>query len=182
MVFRITTNNIAAPKFKQNLAGLHDRFAEALKAAINMAASMMKKQGDADITSAGKFGSRWTNGLHVDVSETLGNMRISMTHDVPYAGIFQTGGVIKGNPLLWIPLSGTDAVGQKASEYGGGLFSVRREGSGRPLLFSIADSQPKYFGIEQVTIPKTFHLLEIQKSVMANFRSLFDNAFKATKA
>lgn len=182
MALRITTDRIAAPKFKQNLAGLHDRFAEAFKAAVNMAASMMKKQGDADIASAGEFGTRWTGGLHVEASGAVGNMRISMTHDVPFAGIFETGGMIKGNPLLWIPISGTSAEGVQAKDYGGGLFSIKREGSGRPLLFSVSDKQPKYFGIEQVTIPKVFHLGAIQKSVMANFRSLFDAAFKATKA
>lgn len=181
MALRITTDKVAAPKFKQNLAGLHDRFAEALKAAVNMAASMMKAQGDADIASAGNFGSRWTGGLHVDVTGAVGNMRISMTHEVPYAGIFETGGVIKGNPFLWIPISGTDAEGTQAKDYGG-LFSIKRSGGETPLLFSISDKQPKYFGIEQVTIPKVFHLGEIQKSVMANFRSIFDAAFKATSA
>lgn len=178
MSFRITTDRIAAPKFKQNLAGLHDRFQDALTAAVNMAASMIKAQGDADIASAGKFGARWTGGLHVDPDTTIGNMRISMTHDVPYAGIFETGGEIRGAPLLWIPISGTDAQGTPASEYSGGLFSVNRKSGGRPLLFSIADKQPKYFGIESVTIPKLFHLGQITKSVMGNFRQIFDSAFR----
>jgi hypothetical protein len=170
-------DKVAAPKFKQNLAGLHDRMEGAMSAAMNMAASMISEEGRADIASAGNFGDRWTSGLHVDVTGALGNMRISMTHDVPGAGIFETGGVIKGNPLLWIPLSFSDAKGIQAADYGP-MFSVTRQ-SGRPLLFSIADKKPKYFGIEQVTIPKKFHLRDIQKSVMANFRLYFDQAFRA---
>lgn len=179
MTFQIAVDKVAAPKFKQNLAGLHDRFQAALSASMNMAASMIKRRGDADIQAAGKFGQRWTAGLHVEVEGGLRNMRISMYHDIDYAGIFEKGGVIKGAPMLWIPLSFSDAKGTPAGEFGGGLFSVTRKAGGAPLLFSMADKLPKYFGIESVTIPKKFHLAQIQKSVMANFRQIFDAAFKA---
>lgn len=171
--------NVAAPKFKQNLAGLHDRFAAALTATANMIASLIAEESKADIAASGNFGSRWTEGLHVtaDVGAT-GNMRISMTHDIPNAGIFETGGKIEGNPLLWLPISGTDAEGKQASSYGGDMFSVQRPGK-PPLLFSFADKLPKYFGIESVTIPQKWHLRDIQLSVMANFRQIFDEQFRA---
>lgn len=171
---KLVTTKYAAPKFKQNLAGVADRFEAALTAAMNMARSMILEAGKADIASAGNFGGRWTEGLHV----TLNNMRLSMTHDVSYADIFETGGVIQGKPLLWIGLSGTDAAGIRPSEYGG-LFSARPTVAGQtPLMFSITDKQPKYFGIESVTIPKIFHLNEIVQSVMANFRQIFDSQFR----
>lgn len=179
MAFQIATDKVAAPKLRKNLAGLHDRFQAAFSASMNMVASMIKQRGDADIKSAGKFGQRWTTGFHVAVEGGLKNMRISMYHDIDYAGIFESGGVIKGNPILWIPLSFSDAKGTPAREYGGGLFTVNRKAGGPPLLFSMSDKQPKYFGIESVTIPKKFHLGKIQKSVMANFRQIFDAAFKA---
>lgn len=180
MVFRIRAEKVAAPKFKQNLAGLHDRFQAAITAAANMAAAMIKTKGVEDIANAGAFGTRWTQGLHVDVEgTTLGRMRISMTHDLDEVKVFEKGGTIHGNPLLWIPLSGSDAHGINVKEYGGQMFSgVSR--SGTPLLFSMNDKLPKYYGIESVTIPKKFHLAEIQKSVMANFRQIFDNAWKST--
>lgn len=171
-------SRVVAPKFKQNLAGLGDRFSKALTAAANMAASMMQDRGRADIAASGNFGDVWLSGLKATV-EGAGqkNMRISMTHSDPRAKIFETGGTIKGKPLLWIPLSGTDAVGVKAGDYGG-LYSVNNPGQSRPLLFSIKDKQPKYFGIEKVTIPKKWHLAEVQKSVMANFRQIFDQEFR----
>jgi hypothetical protein len=178
MAFTITTSRTAAPKFKQNLAGLHDRFEKAFTAAMNMAAAMIKQQSDADIAGAGNFGSKWTNSLKVEV---VNRNRITSTLDMEGASIFAKGGIIKGNPMLWIPISGTNAVGTQAKNYPGGLFSVNRKAGGAPLLFSIADKTPKYFGIESVTIPKKFHLGEIQKSVMANFRSIFDTAFKAAE-
>lgn len=171
---------VSAPKFKQDLAGLHDRYQAAITASLNMAASMIKTQGDADISSAGQFGRDWTDALKVEASPVLGNMRISMSLDKPGADIFEKGGVIHGKPLLWLPLSGTDAVGREAKDYPGGLFTVKRRSGGVPLLFSITDKLPKYFGTESVTIPKKFHLAEVQKSVMANFRSIFDNAFRAS--
>lgn len=181
MAFRITMDKVAAPKFKQNLAGLQERFERALTAAANMAASMIETQGKADIAASGDFGQEWTGGLSVKVEGALKGMRISMTHSDPRAGIFEKGGVIKGKPLLWIPLSNTDAQGIRARDYGG-LYSVNNKNTGQkhPLLFSIKDKQPKYFGIEQVTMPKKWHLAEIQKSVMGNFRQIFDTQFKAT--
>ncbi len=169
----------AGEKFDKNLSALRSKFEKALTATMNMAASMIDEEAVADINSAGNFGSdRWLGGLHVNVEGAIGNMRISMHHDVPYFGIFETGGVIKGNPLLWIGLSGTNAEGIQAKDFPGGLFSVQPKGGKHPLLLSIADKQPKYFGIESVTIPKKFHLGEIQKSVMANFRQMFDQNFK----
>lgn len=178
MAFKITSDKVAAPKFKQNLAGLQERFSKALTAAANIARSMIEEGARADIASAGNFGDEWLSGLKVSL-EGAGqrNMRISMTHSDPRAKIFENGGTIKGKPLLWIPLSGTDAVGVKAGDYGG-LYSVNNPGQSRPLLFSIKDKQPKYFGIEQVTIPKKWHLAEVQKSVMANFRQIFDQQFR----
>lgn len=177
MALRIRADKVAAPKFRKNLAGLHDRMQAAITAAANMAASLIKTQGDADIKAAGNFGERWTAGLHVDVEGTLGRMKISMTHDMDEAKVFEKGGKIQGDPLLWIPLSGTDAVGKSASEYGDKLFSAKSR-RGTPLLFSMEDKLPKYFGIESVTMPKKFHLAEVQKSVMANFRQIFDAAWR----
>lgn len=176
---KLTYVNARAPRFKQDLAGLGERTHKALGVAANMAASMMKEKGDADIRGSGDFGERWTNGLHVvvDGTDTANNMRISMYHDISYAGIFESGGTINGNPLLWIPLEGSDAAGIEASNYPGGLFSAKSS-SGTPLLFSMADKEPKYFGIEAVTIPRKWHLREIQKTVMKEFKNYFHEAFK----
>ena len=165
-------------KLRANLAGLYDRMQQAITASANMAASMIEAAGQLDIAEAGRFGMRWISGLHVRATaDALNNMRISMTHDVPYAGIFERGGTIKGSPLLWIPLSGTDAEGIRARDFPDRMFSGKSR-QGTPLLFSISDKLPKYFGVESVTIPKTFHLREIQMSVMRNYRQLFDQEFR----
>jgi len=173
---RFIVSKAAAPKFKQNLAGLADRFEQALITAANMAASMIEAGARASIAQAGNFGGSWISGLQVRVEGSLQNMRISMTHEDPRVAIFETGGEIHGNPLLWIPISGTDAAGRSASSYGG-LYSGNPPGH-PPLLFSISDRQPKYFGISRVIIPQKFFLRERQMEVMSNFRSIFETAFR----
>lgn len=167
-------------KFKDQMAGLADRLKRAIDAAMNMAASMMLEAGQRDIAGAGKFGVSWVDGLRVVIEGSTPNMRMYFTHDISWAGIFETGGTILGRPLLWIPLSGTDAVGVRASAFGDGLFSAKypRRDGGPPLLFSMADKQPRYFGVSEVTIPRKFHLTEDVTSVMSNFKAIFDTAWK----
>lgn len=181
ITIRLTPPGIATI-WRQNLAGLGDRITRALNTAASMAASMILEAGRADISAAGAFGASWTEGLKMQVEGAApGNMKLFLTHDIPWAGIFEKGGTIHGSPYLWIPLSGTDAAGIRASAFGGGLFSAKypRHG-GAPLLFSMADKKPRYFGVESVTIPRKFHLTEDVVSVMSNFRAVFDDAWKVS--
>jgi hypothetical protein len=166
------TLTVDSEAFKKSLDDVGAQYETAFDTALNMVASMIKERSDADIRSAGRFTENYTAGLKVTVE---GNRVITML-DAPGANVFETGGVIQGNPLLWIPLSGTDAEGVQASDYGSGLFSVNRKTGGPPLLFSIADRMPKYFGVSSVTIPKKFHLAEIQLDVMSNFKQVFESA------
>lgn len=177
---KITPPNIGS-ELKGQFVGLGERLLRALSAAMNMAASMIIEAGKRDIGGAGNFGASWTDGLKMEIEDgSLGNMKMYLTHDIPWAGIFETGGTIHGKPLLWIPISGTDAAGVRASAFSGGLFSAKYpRRSGPPLLFSIADKKPRYFGVEEVTIPKKFQLTEDITSVMSNFRSIFDDAWRA---
>ncbi len=100
-------------------------------------------------------------------------MRLYLCLDQP-AAVYETGGEIHGNPLLWIPISGTDAAGIKASEFGDLVSSkYPRLNGGRPLLFSVADREPKYFGIESVTVGKRLHLEDDITAAMNNFKQYF---------
>jgi hypothetical protein len=80
--------------------------------------------------------------------------------------VFQEGRVIHGKPLLWIPLSFSDAVGIRARDYGP-LFRVDRSGKS-PLLLSPKDGEPKYSGHEQITIPKKFPRLSTRWLLTVN--------------
>jgi hypothetical protein len=163
------TVTIEADQFKTDFEKVGENYETAFHTAKNMIASMIETESKADMASAGNFDGR---GLTV----TVDGDTITTTLDIPGADIFETGGTIHGNPLLWIPISGTDAVGTRARDYAGGLFSVNRKAGGPPLLFSMADKSPKYFGVPSVFISKRFHLEEIQLSVMENFKSVFERA------
>lgn len=127
--------------------------------AMIRAGDEMKKRGDADISGGGNFGARWTDAFEVTVETQGMRSTIRATMGVPYWKIFQYGGTIAGKPLLWIPLSGTDAVGKSAREYGP-LFRTQRK-DGLLLLGSVDTGEMKYFGKASVTQKKRFHLIEV---------------------
>ena len=156
--------------FKKGIDETRDRFDQAIAVSKNMIASMMKSAVEADIAGAGNFSSRYEVNVKVE-GDT-----ITTEIDGPGAAIFATGGTVEGHPLLWLPISGTDAEGIRAGDYGNQLFSVNRKTGGPPLLFSIADRAPKYFGVPSVTIPKKFHIAEIQEDVMSDFKEIFEGA------
>lgn len=166
---------INTDEFKAGLDLVRDRYDQAFAVAKNMIASMMRAGVAADIQGAGNFGNRFLETLTVTVDGDTITTKIT----APGADIFETGGTIHGHPLLWIPISGTDAVGIEAGDYGGKLFSVNRKAGGPPLLFSVKDHAPKYFGVPSVTIPKKFHIEDVQARVMGDLKEIFDNALGA---
>lgn len=169
------------PLFQRAMTRNADKIRTAVRKAAQDVADDIEDLGSTDIENAGNFGSRWTDGFHARVSEGGGHIRIAVTEDVPYWRVFQYGAVIRGKPLLWIPLSGAaDAQGVRASEYGGRLFRVDRKSDGLPLLLAPGKpAQVKYFGKESVTIPKKFHLLEIVQSVSRKFKDYYRERFSS---
>lgn len=140
------------------------------------AATEIEDLGRSDIQGAGNFGSRWTEGFKAKVTAGGGRTLIRVTMGVPYWSVFQTGKVIHGKPLLWIPLSfADDAKGVSARDYPGKLFRVDRKSGGAPLLMtnSGGQAQAKYFGKESVTIPKKFHLIEIVRAVARTLKKKY---------
>ena len=163
---------IDADAFKSSIEATADQYKAAFDTAKNMIASMMLSAVTADIQGAGNFSAE-------GIAVTVDGDTITTTVDLPGAAIFETGGTIHGAPLLWLPISGTDAEGIQASSYGDKLFSVNRKSGGAPLLFSVKDHAPKYFGVPSVTIPKKFHIEEVQTRVMDNFADVFQSALGA---
>lgn len=165
---------IDVEKFRKSVDDKVDVFEAAFATARNMVASMLRDEVRDEIASAGRFDSEYLEGLTVEVDDES----IRLTLDAPGADIFANGGTIEGNPLLWIPISGTDAQGIQAKDYGDQLFSVNRKAGGVPLLFSVKDRAPKYFGVPSVTIPQKFNIPEIMERVMGDFPEIFADALK----
>ena len=166
MEFSVTVNS---DEFKNSIDATRDRYAQAFAVTRNMIASMMQTQVAADVSTAGKYPSD-------AVTTAVNGESIVTSIDLPGADILERGGTIYGHPLLWIPFSGTDAEGVQASAYGDQLFSVNKKTGGVPMLFSIKDRAPKYFGVPNVRVPKKFHVAEIQQRVMAQLADIFNAA------
>src|SRR5262245_47206498 len=157
----------------------------ALRAAANDAAEEIERRGRADIARAGNFGRRWIEGLHVDVTEGGGHIRINVVEDVPYWPVFEFGAVIHGKPLLWIPLSvdyggDPDAQGVWARDYPKPLFQTVSK-KGTPLLMTRegdAPAQAIYFGKEEVVEPQKFHIRDISREVMRRMQYFFSQHFR----
>jgi len=178
--FTITT---LGPKY----SALMQRKASQVQRSALLAMEEIKKEildrGRADIAQAGNFGTRWTDGLQGEVQESgPGEIDLSITHNVPYFMVHQQGALIRGRPLLAIPLSFAGVPkGLYARNYPGGLFRVDRLKGGAPLLLSRVDRLPKYFLIEQVRIPKRFKVLEIITEVSRTLRTRFLRILRAAK-
>lgn len=141
------------------------RMSRAIKSTADETAKTIQELGRRDIAAAGRFGRKWTEGLHVNVTPRTGaltNSVITVSHDIPFATVFETGKVIRGKPLLWVPLSFARIRKNEP------LFRVNRKGKA-PLLLAIADKKPKFVGLARVNIRKRFHLRRI---ILEQFRRI----------
>jgi len=171
-------------KFKERLQRYDEKRIRAIQAAARRAVVAIEIEGRADIRAGGNFGSdRWQMGFRAKLSyKSRVDLSIRITHDVRYWVVFEEGRVIRGRPLLWIPLSfATDAKGIMARDYPAPLFRVDRAGKA-PLLMASGGrgvkAEAKYFGKESVTIPKKWHLREIVKTVSRKVGIYYREAFR----
>jgi hypothetical protein len=151
----------------------------AMAAAAQETAEAIETKGREDISQAGNFGPAWTFGFKSTTSETSDGVQVVTTMSGKRHGwrIFQEGKTIAGKPLLWIPLSGTDAKGIPARKYPGGVVQNASR-AGTLLLISKRDHRPKYHGMTSVTIPKKFHLIEIATEEGNKLSERFSKNFK----
>jgi hypothetical protein len=181
MTIRIVTQDLdkLGRKFSARIVRYSEKHIKATQYAAAKTAVEIEDKGRANIAQAGNFSSRrWQDGFRALVSYTSRiDIRIRITHAVKYWRIFQYGGVIRGKPLLWIPLSfARDAQGVRARDYPGRLFRVDRK-VGKPLLMA-EGGVPKYFGTPSVRIPKKFRLYEIAKEESRNMGRYFREAMR----
>ncbi len=82
--------------------------AKAATLTIKGTADNVKIGGRSNIAAAG-FSKKWQNAFRVNVyPKKVDSVDASLYayHKIPYAGVFETGMTITGNPMLWIPLPG----------------------------------------------------------------------------
>jgi len=175
--------NRVGPQLERNAVKWKARVNAAARGASEDVVAYVVPKAQADIKSAGKFGSRWVQGFTGKITEGGGHIKVSfsMPSDSPmrHWRVFEFGAIIRGRPLLWIPLSfAKDAQGINARDYPGKLFRVDRK-AGAPLLLGGNPATPKYFGKAQVTIPKKFHLRDIIKEGAKQLKLFYSARMKA---
>lgn len=167
--------------YSRNISRNKTRVLTAMRATAQSLADQGLLLGRADIRKASPAfakSKRWAPGLFAKISEGGGIIKVAFGHIVSYFMVHQKGATIHGKPLLWIPLSfAKDAQGVLARDFKQPLFRVDRDGKA-PLLLSAADKQPKYFGIDQVTIPKRFHVIEIIRDLSRRSSVEYRKAFR----
>lgn len=171
-------------RMKRRAERFRSRVLGSMRSSALQLAENIESEGRRDIASAGNFSARWTQAFKATVTEGGGFFRVTVTMGgdppVAYWRVFEEGRVIRGKPMLWIPLSfATDAQRTRARDYPGPLFRVDRAGKA-PLLLTTG-GVPKYFGKEQVTIPKKFHLTEIVRKWSRRAGDVYRRTFRRSR-
>lgn len=96
----------ASLQWVENLSFDQQAMVEAAQATFQAGATIFKFRGRTDIAQAG-FSTKWQNTLRVDFYPNDGfNPGLRLWHKIPYAGVFEDGEHVKGQPLLWLPVPG----------------------------------------------------------------------------
>lgn len=162
--------------FDQLVEDIERRIDEAEAGAVQDAADLAVAQGRSNIAAAG-FSARWQSAFQSKFFPNEGeNPAALVFHSIPFAGVFETGVRIGGNPLLWIPIERNLPPGiHSPRQYAGKLVSVNVAGK-PPLLFDAGRRQlgPLFFGTPAANIRKRFDLYRIIARAAARMREFYD--------
>jgi hypothetical protein len=141
--------------------------ADAAWQAMEDVKGMVQREGRASIASGG-LGPKWQKALRVDryPSEPSIDAAVYVSHKIPYAGIFETGGIITGRPLVWIPTRNAPAriAGKRPTpalfaRAVGPLRSVNVPGNPPMLVGRFGRSRevlPMFIGVRSLRMRKLF--------------------------
>lgn len=138
---------LATKGFDEAILELHRPIAETATAAMDDIVEIVKREARADIARAG-FSKRWQNTLRVNRYPTRGvaiDAAAFLYHRIQYAGVFEEGATIHGQPYLWLPLSNAPKRVSRKRTTPQNLGAVLPEGlvsfksrSGVPLMGAVA--------------------------------------------
>lgn len=171
----------AAKQFERKSKTDAARVSRSIASVAEFGLKQILNRGKSDIASAGKYGPRWVQGLKGSITGRGTNKTIiTIKHDIPYYPFLNKGGLIKGNPILWLPMPGTP-VGVPPRNYPGKLVRVAKRGA-TPVLIDPVQKQVKYFGKKSVRISQKFHINEIIRQVQSEFPAEYKKAMVVNKA
>jgi len=151
-----------------------DRVRTAARGAAQDALDFALTRARVDLKSQGRLGAKYVDSLQGKITEGGGNIRVSITNDEPGFDFFQTGGTIKGKPLMWIPV---DNSGISAKDYAGRLVNVKRKNGGTPILLDTNSRTVKYVGVTEVNVPKRFNTAEIVEQAAGKLQGFYRTRF-----
>lgn len=151
------------------------------------------KTGGRRTIAAGGFSKKWQNAFRVNVypkSKESTSPAIWAYHKIIYAGIFEKGGTIHGQPLLWLPVEGLKKIGrgkltpEKWRSRYGPLVEVTSHNGNKLLLGKKskrkkAPMEPIFVGLASVKIRKRFNLQGVFTSAVKKMPSLYLQNMKA---
>jgi hypothetical protein len=141
------------PKLERAYKTVGSNMLSAARGAAQDVSQEILKLGRSDISSAGHYGTRWTRGLHAPVTEGGGNIRVGVTHDIPYFRAPLYGATIKGRPWLYFkPTPG------------------------------FVPGNPKLIRKRRVFLPKKFHTVEIARNTARRMPEFYRARFTAQRS
>jgi hypothetical protein len=163
------------------LEDIEEQIHDAQEAAVQEAAAESVRLGRANIAGAGFTSARWQQGLTSRFYPNPGKDPAALVyHKLRFAGVFERGVTIQGQPLLWLPIERNLPPDiHSPRQYGKPLVSVNVEGK-PPLLFDKFDRLrgPLFFGTKSVNIRKRFDLYRIFAAVMERMQQFYDRKIK----
>jgi len=160
------------------LKELEVKFEKAQAGAVQDAAAVAVKEGQANVASAAFLSPRQVKFKFYpnEGADPAALVYFAM----PFAHVFEKGAQISGSPLLWLPIrQNLPGRIKSPSQYGKKLVSVNVAGK-PPLLFDAQNRLlgPLFFGVRSVTIRKRIDLKRIFFSAGARVLEFFERRMK----
>jgi hypothetical protein len=180
---------MAGIKYKYKPSEFAEALDEALQpmaiaahAAVTETGRIAVRDGNAHIRGAGFTSAKW-QGLYskVEPKQPAINVTATIRHRFGPIAIFEYGGVIRGDPLLWLPIeknlpsvtAGERWTPRRFASRFGKLRSARR--GLRPLLFGMVGgkSVPVFHGVESVSISKRLDVTGVIQKAADQLQALY---------
>jgi len=156
---------------------------DAATAAVKEAAETAVQQGQADIATSGRFGSKWVKGLKYkfyrsDPRNPKVTAAALVYHKNPITGVFEYGATIQGKPILWLPIEDNAGGVTTPKRYKRGKLVSVNVRNKPPMLFDKTRRVPVFVGVPQSSLEKRWHIMAIVERAASRLGEFFVKNFK----
>lgn len=166
---------------KQALEEIEREIREAEAGAVQDAAKLAVKEGQANVAAAGFSLRRQKGKVKYLFYRNIGSDPAAIIYfPMPFGYVFERGITIKGRPLLWLPLEQNLPAGiHSPKQYGRKMVSVNVAGK-PPLLFDAQNRLlgPLFVGVRSATIRKRLNLVAIFRRAEEYMKEFYEQRMK----